>query len=67
MFRRYIEGLKIMDTVKFNLSWSACSEIRDKYPERVLTDMDAGNFYFTDDSVFLHLPAEALDRVKAAT
>jgi len=56
-----------MDTVKINLSWSAFSEIRDKYPERVLTDIDAGNFHFTDDSVFLHLPAEALDRVKATT
>jgi hypothetical protein len=56
-----------MDTVKINLSWSAFSEIRDKYPERVLTDIDAGNFHFTDNGVFLHLPAEALDRVKAAT
>jgi len=56
-----------MDTVKVNLSWSAFSELRDKHPERMLTDMDAGNFHFTDDSVFLHLPAEALDRVKAST
>ena len=56
-----------MDSVKINLSWSAFSEIRDKYPERVLTDIDAGNFHFTDNAVFLHLPAEALDRVKAAT
>jgi len=56
-----------MDTVKVNLSWSAFSEIRDKYPERVLNDIHARNFYFTDDTVFLHLPAEALDRVKAAT
>ncbi len=56
-----------MDTVKINLSWSAFSEIRDKYPERVLSDMDAGKFHFTDNSVFLHLPAEALDRDKANT
>jgi len=56
-----------MDTVKVNLSWPAFSELRDKHPERVLTDIDAGNFHFTDDSVFLHLPAEALDRAKAAT
>ena len=56
-----------MNTVKINLSWSAFSEIRDKYPERVLNDMDAGNFRFTDDSVFLHVPAEALDRDKATT
>ncbi len=56
-----------MDTVKVNLSWSAFSEIRDKYPERVLSDMDPGNFHFTDNAVFLHLPAEALDREKAAT
>ena len=56
-----------MDTVKVNLSWSAFSEIQEKYPERVLSDIDAGNFHFTDDSVFLHLPAEALDRVKAST
>jgi len=56
-----------MDTVKVNLSWSAFTEIRDKYPERVLSDIDASNFLFTDNVVFLHLPAEALDRVKAAT
>ena len=60
-------GTKVMDTLKINLFWSAFSEIRDKYPERVLSDIHAGNFYFTDDSVFLHLPAEAFDRVKAAT
>ncbi len=56
-----------MNTVKINLSWSAFSEIRDKYPDRVLTDIDAGNFQFTDNAVFLHLPAEALERVKATT
>ena len=56
-----------MDTVKVNLSWPAFSELRDKHPERVLTDIDAGNFHFTDESVFLHVPAEALDRVKATT
>jgi len=56
-----------MDTVKINMSWPVFSEIRDKHPERVLTDIHAGNFHFTDDSVFLRLPAEALDRVKAAT
>ncbi len=56
-----------MDTVRINLSWSAFSEIRDKYPERVSSDIDAGNFLFTDDAVFLHLPAEALDRDKAST
>jgi len=56
-----------MDTVKINLSWSAFSELRDKHPERVLNDIDAGNFVFTDNAVFLHLPAEVLDRVKATT
>jgi len=56
-----------MDTVKINMSWSAFSEIREKHPERVFNHIDAGNFHFTDDSVFLHVPAEALDRVKAAT
>ncbi len=56
-----------MDTVKINLSWPAFPELRDKHPERVLNDIDAGNFLFTDDSVFLHLPAEVLDRDKAAT
>jgi len=56
-----------MNTLKINLSWSAFSELRDKHPERVLSDMDAGNFLFTDNAVFLHLPAEALDRIKAAT
>jgi len=62
-----MEGLRLMDTVKINMSWPVFSEIRDKYPERVLNDIDAGNFLFIDDSVFLHLPAEALDRVKATT
>ena len=56
-----------MDTVKINMSWPVFTEIRDKYPERVLSDIDAGNFLFTDDSVFLHLPAEALDREKATS
>jgi len=67
MFRRYIEGLKLMDTLNINLSWPVFSEIQDKYPERVLNDIHAGNFYFTDDAVFLHLPAEVLDRDKATT
>jgi len=40
-----------MDTVKINLSRSAFSEIRDKYPERVPNDIHAGNFHFTDDLV----------------
>jgi len=62
-----LEGLRLMDTVKINLSWSAFLELRDKHPDRVLSDMDAGNFHFTDNAVFLHLPAEALDRVKATT
>ncbi len=56
-----------MATVKINLSWPAFSELRDKHPDRVLSDIDAGNFQFTDDSVFLHLPAEVLDTVKATT
>ncbi len=30
-------------------------------------DIDAGNFHITDDSVFLHLPAQVLDRYKATT
>jgi len=67
MFRRYIEGLKLMDTLNINLSWPVFSEIQDKYPEHVLNDIHAGNFYFTDDSVFLHFPAEVLDRDKATT
>jgi len=49
------------------MSWPVFSEIRDKYPERVLSDIDAGNFLFTNNAVFLHVPAEALDRDKAAT
>jgi len=40
-----------MDTVKINPSWSAFSEIRDKYPERMLNDIHAGNFHFIDDLV----------------
>ncbi len=54
-----------MDTVKINMSWPVFTEIKDKYPERVLSDINDGNFHFTDDSVFLHLPAEFLDREKA--
>ncbi len=56
-----------MDTVKINLSWPVFSEIREKYPERVLSDIDAGNFLFTDNAVFLHLPAQVLDRDNATT
>jgi len=47
MFRRYIEGPKLMDTVK-TICPGCISEIQDKYPERVLSDIDAGNFLFTD-------------------
>ncbi len=54
-----------MDTVKINMSWPVFTEIKDKYLERVLSDIDSGKFHFTDDSVFLHLPAEVLDRKKA--
>ncbi len=54
-----------MDTVKINLSWSAFSEIKDKYPERVLTDIHAGNFHFTDSSVIFHIPANLLLREPA--
>ncbi len=54
-----------MDTVKINMSWPVFTNIKDKYPERVLSDIDAGNFHFTDNSVFLHLPAKVLDREKA--
>ena len=43
------------------------TEMTEQYPERVLSDINAGNFHFTDDSVFLHLPAEVLDRDKATT
>ena len=67
MFRRYLEGLKVRNTLRINIPWPVFSEIRDKYPERVLNDIRAGNFYFTDGAVYLHLPAEALNRVKAAT
>jgi len=56
-----------MDTVKINLSWPVFTEMREKYPERVLNDIDTGNFHFTDDSVFLHFPAEVLDKHKATT
>ncbi len=54
-----------MDTVKIKMSWPVFTEIKDKYPERVLSDIDASNFHFTDDSVFLHLPAKVLEREKA--
>ncbi len=47
-----------MVTVKINMSWPVFTEMREQYPERVLSDIDAGNSHFTDDSVFLHLPAE---------
>jgi hypothetical protein len=57
----------LMDTVKINMSWPVFSELRDKHSERVLNDIHAGNFHFTDESVFLHLPAEVFNRVKATT
>ncbi len=56
-----------MDTLKdilvIRLTWRAFSQLRDKHLSRVLDEMDAGLFLFTDSSVTLHMPPEALDEI----
>ena len=49
-----------MDTLKIKLSWQAFSEIRDKYPDRVLNDINSGLYIFSDSSVTLHVSSLAL-------
>ena len=51
-----------IDTVKVKMTWHAFSELRRKYPERVLDNMNTGRVLFTDRSVILHIPFSALSR-----
>jgi len=58
-------GRRQMETLKIKLSWYAFSEIMDKFPERVMGDMNAGLFLFTDSSVTLHGTAPPIDSEQA--
>jgi len=52
-----------METLIIRMSWRAFSQLRDKHLNRVLDEMDAGLFLFTDSSVTLHMPPEALNEI----
>ena len=52
-----IEGLRLMDTVRINMSWPVFSEIRDKYPQGVLNNIDAGVILFPDSLNTVNLRA----------
>ena len=56
-----------MDTVKVRLTWQAFSELRRKYPDRVLDNMNTGRVLFTDRSVILHVPFSALGKTADTT
>ena len=55
------------DTVKVKLTWRAFSELRRKYPDRVLDSMNTGRLLFTDRSVIMHVPFSALGKTAATT
>ncbi len=52
----------LRDTVKVRLTWQAFSELRCRYPDRVLDNMNTGRFLFADTSVILHIPFYALGK-----
>ena len=56
-----------MDTVKVRLTWHAFSELRRKYPDRVLDNMNTGRVLFTDKSVILHVPFSAVGKTANIT
>ena len=60
-------GQGLLEPVKVKLTWHAFSEIRDKYPNRVQNDMNAGLVVFTDGSVTLYVPTIALGRTAHTT
>ncbi len=51
-----------MDTLVIKMTWRAFSRLREKHPN-VLDELDTGLFLFTDNSVALHLPPEALNEI----
>jgi hypothetical protein len=60
-------GQGLMDTVKVTMTWHAYSELRRKYPDRVLDNMNAGRVLFTDRSVILHVPFSAFGKTADTT
>ncbi len=57
----------LMDTIKVTMTWHAFSELRRKYPDRVLDNMNTGRVHFTDRSVILHVPFRALGKTANTT
>ncbi len=60
-------GQGLMDTVKVIMTWHAFFELRRKYPDRVLDNMNTGRVLFTDRSVILHVPFSALGKTADTT
>ena len=56
-----------MNTLKIKLSWQAFRAIRDKYPDRVLNDMNSGLFIFSDSYVTFHVSSLALELEKKSS
>ncbi len=56
-----------MDTIKVTMTWHAFSELRRKYPDRVLDNMKTGRLLFTDTSVILHVPFSVLGKTPDTT
>ena len=57
----------LLDTVKVTMTWHTFSELRRKYPDRVLDNMNIGRVLFTDRSVILHVPFTALGKTADTT
>ncbi len=57
----------LMDTVKVTMTWHAFFELRHKYPDRVLDNMNTGRVLFTDRSVIMHVPFSALGKTSDTT
>jgi len=51
-----------METLIIKMTWHAFSALRTRHPD-VLDEIDTGLFLFTDTSVTLHLPPEALNEI----
>ncbi len=56
-----------LDTVMVNMTWPEFSELRRKYPSRVLENINTGRVLFNDGSVTLHIPFRAFSRPAEVT
>jgi len=57
----------LLNTIKVTMTWHAFSELRRKYPDRVLDNIKSGRVHFTDRSVILHVSFIALNKIADTT